>query len=303
MTHALMPADLVARIKARAADPARRSGMSGVAANAVGIDALLGSMPPIRDARVRAQVEGLRGMLANFGIKLGGDGDGGPFAMVGPSPGFGGGFVSLGGAPAAPAAAPRPCSEAQLQAAEAALGFALPPALRQAYAEIADGGFGPGDGLYGLAQLTAKYREMTAEPVGPQGQAWPAALLPVNGLDWDLVAIDRDSGGLVYWDVEALADLDRRMKAIATGAPPSGPRRKASATGSPPGWKRPPTRSSAWTGRRTCAPGAAERSLGFHPGCARQGVEGSRRAKPRLARIAANSRLAASRLEAAVEFD
>ena len=206
MTHALMSADLVARIKARAADPARRSGTSGIAANSVGIDALLAGMPPIRDAEVRAQVDRLHGMLANFGIKLGGEGAGGPFAMMGPGAGFGGGFVALGGTPEAPAPAPGPCTEAALQAAEARLGFALPAALRQAYEEIGDGGFGPGDGLYSLDQLVAKYREMTAEPVGPQGQAWPPALLPVNGLDWDLVAIDRDSGRLVYWDVEALAD-------------------------------------------------------------------------------------------------
>jgi len=209
MTHALMSPDLVARIQARAADPARRSGTSGLEASSVGIDTLLAGMPPIRDEQVRAQVEGLRGMLASFGVELGGGtGGAGPFAMVGPGAGFGGGFVSLGGTPPAPAAAPRPCTEAELQAAEAELGFALPPALRQAYAEIGDGGFGPGDGLYGLAQLIAKYREMIAEPVGPQGQAWPAALLPVNGIDWDLVALDRDSGRLVYWDVEALADED-----------------------------------------------------------------------------------------------
>ena len=210
MTHALMPADLVARIKARAADPARRSGASGLAASSVGLDALLGGLPPIRDDQVRAQVARLNDMLASFGIKAGGGGAGGagPFAMVGPGAGFGGGFVSLGGGAAAPPAEMRPCGETELQAAEARLGFALPPALRQAYAEIGDGGFGPGDGLYGLAQLAAKYGEMIAEPVGPQGQAWPAELLPVNGVDWDLVAVDRDGGRLVYWDVEALADED-----------------------------------------------------------------------------------------------
>ena len=68
MNHALMPAALVARIQARAADPERRSGTSGIAANAVGINDLLAGLPPIRDDQVRGQVERLSNMLAAFGI-------------------------------------------------------------------------------------------------------------------------------------------------------------------------------------------------------------------------------------------
>ena len=47
--------------------------------------------------------------------------------------------------PAAP-----PATSAQLEASEAALGFALPPLLRQLYLEVGSGGFGPGGGLLGL---------------------------------------------------------------------------------------------------------------------------------------------------------
>lgn len=208
MPEYLIPGDLLARIKARAGDPARRSGASALAASSVSLESLLGGLPPIRDDETRGHVERTRGLLDNVMSMLGGGGVGGPgaFAMVGPGAGSGGGFVSFGGAGECAPAELRPCAEADLDAAEAELGFALPPALRQAYLEIGDGGFGPGDGLYSLARLRAKYREMTAEPVGPQGQAWPAGLLPVNGADWDLIAIDRDSGRLVYWDVEALAD-------------------------------------------------------------------------------------------------
>jgi hypothetical protein len=49
---------------------------------------------------------------------------------------------------------------------------------------------------------------MTSEPVGPQGQDWPAGLLPISGEDWDLVSIDRTTGRLVYWDLEELDDDD-----------------------------------------------------------------------------------------------
>lgn len=42
-----------------------------------------------------------------------------------------------------------PASEEQLLATEQALGFPLPPLLRTLYAQIANGGFGPGYGLHG----------------------------------------------------------------------------------------------------------------------------------------------------------
>jgi hypothetical protein len=102
--------------------------------------------------------------------------------------------------------APGPAEEADVAAAEAELGFRLPPALRQYYLEVADGGIGPGDGLYSLEALVAKHRELTAEPVGPQGQPWPEHLVAVQGEDWDLVAVDRGTGRLVLWDLEELDD-------------------------------------------------------------------------------------------------
>lgn len=43
-----------------------------------------------------------------------------------------------------------PLAEEQLQSAERLLGFALPPLLRAIYTRVADGGFGPGYGLYHL---------------------------------------------------------------------------------------------------------------------------------------------------------
>ena len=46
-----------------------------------------------------------------------------------------------------------PLTEEQLQSAEHLLGFALPPLLRAIYTRVADGGFGPGCGLYHLETL------------------------------------------------------------------------------------------------------------------------------------------------------
>ena len=99
---------------------------------------------------------------------------------------------------------PGPVGEAGLARAEAKLGFALPAELRQLYRGVADGDFGPDGGIYRLDQLVAKYREMTPGPIGEGGQLWPAKLLPLTGSDWDLLSIDRDSGALVFFDVDEL---------------------------------------------------------------------------------------------------
>lgn len=42
-----------------------------------------------------------------------------------------------------------PASEEQLRATEAALGFSLPPLLHALFAQVANGGFGPGTGIRG----------------------------------------------------------------------------------------------------------------------------------------------------------
>src|SRR5579859_3133146 len=43
-------------------------------------------------------------------------------------------------------------SEKVLQETEARLGFALPPLLRALYATVANGGFGPGQGIFGTLE-------------------------------------------------------------------------------------------------------------------------------------------------------
>lgn len=97
-----------------------------------------------------------------------------------------------------------PVGEARLRKAEAKLGFTLPAELRQLYRDVADGGFGPGGGIYRLGELVAKYREMTPGPIGEGGQLWPAQLLPIAGERWDLLSIDRGTGTLVFFDVDEL---------------------------------------------------------------------------------------------------
>lgn len=122
---------------------------------------------------------------------------------------FGGAFktvrVPLGDAPA-PAPLPPPATADDIAAAQARLGFGLPDDLKQLYTEIANGGFGPGDGLASLNEVARRYRELTASPPGEQGQKWPERLLPfiltVPGAD----CYDLETGQIVLWDEELLAD-------------------------------------------------------------------------------------------------
>src|SRR5262249_9212556 len=47
---------------------------------------------------------------------------------------------------------PAPATAGELAAAESRLGFPVPPVIRRVYADVANGGFGPGHGLAGIAR-------------------------------------------------------------------------------------------------------------------------------------------------------
>jgi len=101
---------------------------------------------------------------------------------------------------------PVAATEAELQAAEAALGRPWPHVLRRIYAEVADGGFGPGTGLLSIREAVAAYRELTAEPAGPTGQAWPDGLLPLREYEPGYDCVDLASGRIIAWDPEDLTE-------------------------------------------------------------------------------------------------
>jgi hypothetical protein len=107
---------------------------------------------------------------------------------------------------AAPSVLPGPADEAWLAQVEARLGVPLPPALRRVYAEVADGGFGPGEGLLPLAHLADKYEELRSPGMMPRGRAWPEGLLPLVSMDpgWDCV--EAATGRVIAWDPEDLSE-------------------------------------------------------------------------------------------------
>jgi hypothetical protein len=99
---------------------------------------------------------------------------------------------------------PAPASEARIAEAEKEIGRELPAALRRLYADIADGGFGPGGGLFGLVRAAEEYKGMTREPAGPQNQPWPSNLLPLSDREPGYDCLDLDSGQMIAWDPEEI---------------------------------------------------------------------------------------------------
>jgi hypothetical protein len=101
---------------------------------------------------------------------------------------------------------PGPADDAAIAAAEAALGVRLPTALRRVYAEVADGGFGPGEGILPLSQLVRQHAELRSPGMMPEDRAWPPELLPIVSMDpgWDCV--EATTGRVIAWDPEELGE-------------------------------------------------------------------------------------------------
>jgi hypothetical protein len=78
---------------------------------------------------------------------------------------------------------------AEVDAAEAALGFAIPPLLRQLYTEVGNGGFGPNYGLEGVptipptpgtANIIVLYEMYSGEPLTEHtAHVWPRGWVPL----------------------------------------------------------------------------------------------------------------------------
>jgi SMI1 / KNR4 family (SUKH-1) len=99
-----------------------------------------------------------------------------------------------------------PATAEAIDRAEARLGFALPPAVRQIYGEVADGGFGPGTGLLSIDRVVDRYLGVQDEV--PRNQRWPDRLLPLVDDQPTLECLDASSpsGRMITWDPEDLSE-------------------------------------------------------------------------------------------------
>jgi hypothetical protein len=117
----------------------------------------------------------------------------------------------------------RSASIADVEAAEQALGLSLPPFLARLYAEVADGGFGPGRGLVSLEALVREARELRSGEILPRGRTWPASLLPLVDRDPGWFCVDTETGSIVEWDPEDLTERssEERFRRSFSEASPS----------------------------------------------------------------------------------
>jgi hypothetical protein len=193
MTEPLDLDDLLPRLRDRAADPERRTS----------------SRPSQLGAQMRSlDLGGLLSMGSSLADQLRGVVAANQAGTIDP-PGTAA-ALDLERRMTTPAASvlPAPADEAAIAAAEARIGARLPPALRRAYGEVADGGFGPGEGLLPISLVVRQLDELRSPGMMPDGRAWPTGLIPLVSMDpgWDCV--EASTGRVIAWDPE---DLDERV--------------------------------------------------------------------------------------------
>ncbi len=108
----------------------------------------------------------------------------------------------------APASPLRQASLADVRATEQALGVTFPPFLARVYAEVGDGGFGPGGGLLTLERIVSETRDLRSGEQLPRGRTWPPSYIPLVHLDPGWTCVDVETGTVIDWDPE---DMTERM--------------------------------------------------------------------------------------------
>jgi hypothetical protein len=183
---------LIERLRARAMDPERRAD--------VVVDSFSAS---VRAMDLGSLLGATRSVASDLGRLLG------EIRAAGtPGPASRARADEIGRAMESPATPdlPSAATEAAVAEAESELGGELPSVVRRAYREIADGGFGPGAGLLGIAAALGAYRELRREPPGPRGSKWPAGLLPIVAMGPGYDCLEVPSGRIVGWDPEGLTE-------------------------------------------------------------------------------------------------
>ena len=182
-----LTSDLIRRLQERAADAQRRSDASSARSQTVSLNDILNRLGP-KGEQLRSisnQLQSLMGGLGGMRVAA-------PMA-------FGGQTTASD-----PEPLPLPATPEQIAECEKAIGRNLPAALVQLYTQVADGGFGPGGGLFPLKRIAEEYDDMTCEPAGPQNQPWPANLLPLTDAEPGYDCLDMDSGEMTGWDTQEI---------------------------------------------------------------------------------------------------
>ena len=99
---------------------------------------------------------------------------------------------------------PVPLTDADIASAEKQLGFALPDDLKQFYLSGAHRRSAACGEYYSLKGLVKEYRMLTRKPYGPNGEDWPANLLPFEDQLESYAAYDLQTGLVTIWDSEEI---------------------------------------------------------------------------------------------------
>ena len=197
-----MADDLLERIASRALNPERRTYMAGAQSRSTPFGLAEMEDEFVRNAQhIPAHAFGaLAGIMKGLGKVA---------PMVGMPQmnmvmGAGGGMVMMNSG--AGGKLGQPATDAALAHAESKLGFPLPEPLRQLL-RIADGGFGPGEGLLSVAKTISLYRKLTSKPQGPGGEHWPAKLLPIWEADEEIGCLDLETGAITSYDPSRMQDI------------------------------------------------------------------------------------------------
>ena len=186
--------ELIARLKARAADPERRVDFrqDSFSAGVTSLD--LGSLMGM----LGGAAADLRRVVANNQA-----------GIVDPDLTAKANEVAQQMATPVAAHLPPPADSALLARVEDEIGFALPPLLRRAYLEVADGGFGPHGGLLGLEAAANVLAGLRGGGELPRRRSWPDTLLPLVRVDpgYDCVDCSSPDGPIVAWGPEDLGEF------------------------------------------------------------------------------------------------
>jgi hypothetical protein len=191
MTDALDIATLIDRLRARAADPERRTSSPPsrffAEARTMDLGGLLQMGRSLASELGRVVASNQAGRVDEAGVERARE-------------------LERDMSTPAPMVLPAPADEPSIAAAESALGVALPLAVRRVYAEVADGGFGPGEGILPVAEVVRTWSELRAPGSMPRGQAWPDGFLPLLAMSRGFDCVDAATGRVVAWDPDELTE-------------------------------------------------------------------------------------------------
>ena len=117
---------------------------------------------------------------------------------------------------------PTPLTEADLASAEKRLGFALPADLRQFYLSGRHKRPASCGEYYSLKGLVDEYRMLTRKPYGPNGEDWPAKLVPFEDQLESYAAYDLETGLITIWDSEEIIGGNESKAAWMRSFQPTG---------------------------------------------------------------------------------